>query len=102
METVETFFSEVHALSLSMPLLDNEMIIIISDSLLVALVDLNHTWMNFVATNEDFNKYTIKMQVLNEKVEKIRIKYEVVKTFRELEGQAKELNRRKKTIVQNL
>jgi hypothetical protein len=104
METVETFFTEVQALSISMPLIDNETIILISDSLLVALVDLNHTWMNFVATNEDFNKYTVKMQVLNEKVEKIRIKYEAVKTLRRLEGQRNELNRvkKKKTIVQNL
>jgi len=74
-ERAETYYDEAKAISLSMPLLNDSIIAIYSDSLLQMLVTLNHDWVIFVKTNDGFEDYTEKIENLNTKLDELRVRY---------------------------
>jgi hypothetical protein len=83
-EDAKMYYEEAKALSISMPLLNDSAVNVISDSLMVVLIELNHSWVIYVRTQEGFEKYTEEISTLNRDIGIIRTEYEVAKGMRVL------------------
>ena len=95
-ESVETYYDEAKAISLSMPLLGDTIVSMYADSLLSCLVRLNHEWVIYVKTHEGFEKYTEQIEELNQRVDKLRIEYEIVRGVRAINRNLKQQEEWKK------
>ena len=83
--SAESYYDKAKAYALSMPLLDDSIVNSVSDSLLVTMIDLNYTWVMYVGTQEGFEDYTHDIESLNNKMDVLRVEYEAVKVFRNLQ-----------------
>ena len=81
----EAYYDKAKAYALSMPLLDDSIVNSVSDSLLVTMIDLNYTWVMYVGSQEGFEKFTDEVSALNDKMDELRIEYELVKTVRNIQ-----------------
>jgi len=78
----EDYYNKAKAYALSMPLLDDTIVTVISDSLLVTMIDLNYTWVMYVGSQDGFEEYTEDIESLNNKMDELRVEYETVKAIR--------------------
>ena len=92
-QSVETYYDEAKAISLSMPLLGDSIIGVYADSLLSCLVHLNHDWVIYVKTHEGFGRYTEEIEELNERVDRLRIEYEFVRAIRKINRGMKQMEK---------
>lgn len=83
--SAEAYYDKAKAYALSMPLLDDSIVNAVSDSLLITMIDLNYTWVMYVGTQEGFEDYTQEIESINNKIDVLRIEYEVAKTFRNIQ-----------------
>ena len=89
-DDAETYYDKAKALSISMPLLSDSIIYNYADGLYKEIVDLNEFWVRYVATYKDFNKYTDEIEGLSNKMDSIRVQYELARAFREMRKQLQE------------
>jgi len=82
--SAEAYYDEVKALSLSMPLLPDSLVGVIADSLFVTLVKLNESWVIFVMTEDGFEKYMEDIELMNESLDYLRVKYVVENAMRNI------------------
>lgn len=97
-QSVETYYNEAKAISLSMPLLGDSIVGVYADSLLSCLVHLNHDWVIYVKTHEGFENYTEEIEELNERVDRLRIEYELVRSVREINRSLRQMEDWKKRL----
>ncbi len=97
----ESFYDEAKALSLSMPLLSDSIVFVVADSLLATLVGLNHDWMIFVSKDRGYENYILRVETLNNKIDKVRLEYEIVKAFRGMKNMLKEEEIRKRRWIES-
>jgi hypothetical protein len=95
-ESVENYYDEAVAMSLSMPLLNDSIVNSYADSLLDVLVYFNLDWIIFVRTERGFENYTDEIKKLNEKVDKLRVEFELEITMRELRREMREMEQYEK------
>jgi hypothetical protein len=100
-DKAESFYDEAKALSLSMPLLSDSIVFVVADSLLATLVEFNHDWMTFVSKDMGYEKYNSQVERLNNKIDKVRLEYEVAKAFRGIKNMLKEEEIRKRQWIEN-
>ena len=96
-ERAETYYDEAKAISLSMPLLNDTIIKTYGDSLFLMLITLNHDWVIYVKTQEDFEEYTEEIEKMNKKLDELRLKYHHELFMRDLDRtikRGKELQRK--------
>jgi len=83
-EAAENYYEEAKALSLSMPLLNDSTLILISDSLGIVLLELNMSWVIYVRTQKGFQEYTEEIRTLNTNIGGIRSMYMMARDLRVL------------------
>lgn len=83
-DAAEDYYQEAKALALSMPLLNDSAVSLISDSLIITLVELNMSWVVFVRTQDGFESYTDDIQTLNTNLEALRVRYNFERDMRKL------------------
>lgn len=74
-ENAESFYQEAKALSLSMPLLSDSLLVVTVDSIETTLIELNKIWICFVKTEEDFSQYSSTIQRLNQNLQSLQVTY---------------------------
>ena len=95
-DKTESFYKEAKALSLSMPLLSDSVVFIVADSLLTTLVEFNHNWVIFVNKDSGYERYNSQVESLNNKIDAVRLEYEIAKAFREIKNFLREGEIRKR------
>ncbi len=107
-DNAESFYNEAKALSLSMPLLSDSVVFIVADSLFTTLIEFNRDWVMFVNKDKGYERYNSQVERLNNKLDKLRVEYEVAKAFRGIKNFLKEgerlqrewnVKKKKKTFV---
>jgi len=81
-ESIENFRDEAEAMSVSLPLLNDSIVKVYSDSILLILTDLNKTWIRYMQNQEEYAKYTPIIGELNKSLETLLIKYDIEKSLR--------------------
>lgn len=104
-ETCEDYYDRAKAFSISMPLLSDSVVFSHADGLYETIIDLNKSWVRYVATHDDYQRFTEEIQELTNELDALRVQYEFARTFRELRNtlpyphQHEKKKEKKKTFV---
>jgi len=93
-QETEIYYEKAKALSISMPLLSDSIIYSYADGLLMATVSLNKDWVRYVATQDDFKRYTEEIEELTRDLDVLRIEYEMIRTLRGIQRNLEQIQPR--------